>query len=269
MRALLFAPLLWLLALPALADARLTVLVDLLALREAATILRDEGQAHAETLNRDMLDGRGGPGFQAQLGQIYDVERMVETVRKSLAEGMEPAEIEAAIDFYASDLGARIIQYENSARATISDTVAEAAAREQYVLSRDKEKAKIAQIDRLIEAGDMIGRNVSTTLNSNFQFLRGLSDGGALDDSEADLLADVAGEWDAVTEDTDGWLHAYMLLAYHPLDTEALSAYADFAETEAGRALTSALFAGFGRAYEDISYALGRAVALNMTAEDL
>ena len=269
MRAVLLAPLLWLLTLPALADARLTVLVDLLNLREAAAILRDEGQAHAETLNRDMLGGQGGPGFQAQLSQIYDVERMVETVRRSLAEGLTAEEMEAATTFFASDLGTRIIDFETEARAAISNPVVDAAARERHVLSHEEDRDKLPQITRLIEAGDMIDRNVSTTLNSNYQFLRGLSDGGAIDDSEADLLASVASELDAVTEDTRGWLYAYMLLAYHPLDAAELSRYADFAETQAGRALNGALFNGFGRAYEDISYALGRAVALNMTAEEL
>ena len=62
MRAWVFAPLLGLLALPAWADARMTVLVDLLELRQAAVILSDEGQAHAEMLNQDMLGGQGGPG---------------------------------------------------------------------------------------------------------------------------------------------------------------------------------------------------------------
>ncbi len=72
-----------------------------------------------------------------------------------------------------------------------------------------------------------------------------------------------------MTEDTSVWVYAYMLLAYYPLDDAEVARYATFAETSAGRALNRALFDGFGRAYEDASYALGRAVALNMVAEDL
>jgi hypothetical protein len=60
-----------------------------------------------------------------------------------------------------------------------------------------------------------------------------------------------------------------MLMAYSPLEDAELETYITFAMTPAGQALNRALFTGFGKAYEDISYALGRAVALNMTAQDL
>ncbi|SDG04445.1 DUF2059 domain-containing protein [Sulfitobacter delicatus] len=269
MRAVLIAPLLWLLALPAWADARMTVLVDLMELREAAAILRDEGQIHAGTLNQDMLGGQGGPGWQMQVDTIYDSERMVEMVRQAMEERLESADLEAAIGFYSSDLGGRVIELENAARAAISDAEVEDAARARFAEIEGSDDPRLAQITRLVDAADMIDRNVTTALNSNFQFLRGLLDGGALSDSEEDLLADVGTDVDAVTEDTTAWVYAYMLLAYHPLEEAELARYADFAETEAGRALNQALFDGFGRAYEDISYALGRAVALNMTAEEL
>ena len=54
-----------------------------------------------------------------------------------------------------------------------------------------------------------------------------------------------------------------------PLSDEEMAAYIAFARTEAGQALNRALFDGFGAAYEDISYALGRTVAHNMLAEEL
>ena len=42
-----------------------------------------------------------------------------------------------------------------------------------------------------------------------------------------------------------------------------------FSQSEAGLALNRGFFEGFDPHYEDISYALGRAVALNATAEEL
>ena len=115
----------------------------------------------------------------------------------------------------------------------------------------------------------MITRNVTSAMNSNYQFLRGLAEGNAIEMTEAEMLADVAGELDEITGDTTGWLYGYLLLAYHPLDEADLEAYVTFSESPAGMALNQALFNGFGKAYEDISYALGRAVALNMTAQEL
>ena len=83
------------------------------------------------------------------------------------------------------------------------------------------------------------------------------------------MLADVTQQHDAVSEDTRSWLYSYLALAYSPLEDDALERYIAFSKTDAGRSLNSALFDGFGAAYEDVSYALGRAVALNMVAEDL
>lgn len=268
-RSLLIAPLLWLLALPAWADARMTVLLDLLELREVAAILQEEGQAHADALNQEMLGGQGGPGWQMQIDAIYDADRMIEMVRRALEETLTEEALEAAIAFYSSELGGRVIEMENAARAAIAQPDVEEAARARFAELDGTDDPRLAQIARLITAGDMIDRNVSTALNSNFQFLRGLRDGGALSESEEDLLADVSADLDQVTEDTRAWLYAYMLLAYHPLQEADLARYIDFAQTEAGRAVNRGLFKGFGAAYEDISYALGRTVALNMTAEEL
>ncbi|MEP3741177.1 MAG: DUF2059 domain-containing protein [Sulfitobacter pontiacus] len=269
MRAWIFAPLLWLVALPAWADARMTVLVDLLELREAAAILSDEGQAHAETLNQDMLGGQGGPGWTLQVERIHDPERMVEAVRRALEETMSPSAVEDAIDFYTTDLGGRIVALENAARAAIAEREVEQIARANYGVLAGDNDPRLALIRRLITSADMVDRNVSTALNSNLQFLRGMRDGGALEDSDEDLLSEIGGDLDAVTEDTSVWAHAYMLLAYHPLSDAEIERYAAFSETDAGGALNRALFDGFGHAYEDISYALGRAVALNMVAENL
>lgn len=76
--------------------------------------------------------------------------------------------------------------------------------------------------------------------------------------------------------DTVDWLMGYLMLSYQPLDdvetarlAEETARLAEFVQTSAGRALNAAIFDGFGTMYSDISYALGRAVALNMVGSDL
>ena len=66
-RALILWPLLALMALPLWADARMSVLAEVLKLREAVHILRAEGLSFANDLNADMLDGQGGAGWQVQV----------------------------------------------------------------------------------------------------------------------------------------------------------------------------------------------------------
>ena len=257
----------------AMADARMTVLVDVLKLREAAHILREEGLDHALELDADMLDGRGGAGWQSQVDAVYNTERMVETVRGALADALQsPAsttELEETIEFFASDLGAKIVVLENSARLAILDKDVEEAARARYAELEGTDDARLALIKSFVESGDMINRNVTSAMNSNYQFLRGLADGNAIEMDDDEMLADVAADIDEITDDTVSWLYGYLLLAYHPLSDAELQVYLTYSQTKAGQALNRGLFDGFGKAYEDISYALGWAVALNMTAEEL
>ena len=260
-------------ASPALSDARITVLVDVLKMPEVAQILREEGLDNAQELDSDMLEGRGGAGWQLQIDAIYDTGRMVETVRRALEIELQgpdhqPA-LEATIAFFASDLGTKIITLENSARAAIMDESIEEVARARFAELEDTDDARLALITQIVESGDMVNRNVTAAMNSNYQFLRGLADGHGTDTSDEDILAQVAADIDEITSDTVSWLYGYLLLAYHPLSDAELQAYLEYSQTDAGQALNRGLFDGFGKAYEDISYALGRAVALNMLAKEL
>ncbi len=270
MRALLIWPAALILSAAAvLADARGNVLVDVIKLPEAAVILAEEGMAQAEDLNRDMLNGQAGPAWFQQVGQIYAPERMVEMVRTELDMELTGEAREEVIRFFASSRGTQIVELENSARRTIQDPDVEEAARARYRNLEGSDDARLALISRYVETGDMIQRNVMSALNSNYQFLRGLVEGGAIEMSEEEMLKDAANDLEQSTADTTEWLFGFLLLAYHPLQDSDLEAYIAFAETPAGQALNRALFNGFGKAYEDISYALGRAVALNMTAQEL
>ncbi len=256
-------------ACTAFADARLSVLVDVLKLREAAAILSKEGIAQSQDLNADMLDGQGGPGWALQVERIYAPDLMVEMVRSELGKELQGPPLEEVIAFFASDLGTEIIDLENAARQAIQDPDVEEAARARFAELAEQDDERLALVSDLIASGDMISRNVTSAMNSNYQFFRGMVDGKAIEMSEEDILADVSGDIEESTEDTTAWLSGYMLLAYHPLTEAELRDYLRFSETDAGKALNRALFAGFGKAYEDISYGLGRAVALNMTAQDL
>lgn len=269
MRALAIAPVVWLLATPLWADARAAVLMDVLRIDEVAQILQAEGLEYAETLNRDMLDGQGGAGWQVQVDAIYDTQRMTETLRERLEAEVQGETREAVIAFFASDMGGSIVGLENAARAAITEPEVEEAARGYYAEIDGSDDPRLAQVTALIEAGDMVDRNVTSAMNANYQFMRGLADGNAVDLSEGEMLADVTSQQDKITEDTTSWLYGYLLLAYSPLEDDALDQYIAFARTDEGRALNRALFDGFGAAFADISYALGRAVALNMVAEEL
>ena len=269
MRKFLAAFVIVITALPLWAGARHTVLMDVLQIRELSAILHAEGVRYGETLDREWLEGQGGPAWSGQVMRIYDPERISESIRQGLEPALEGEVLEDAIAFFGSDLGERIVTLENAARRAMADPAIEEHARAQYAEALNAENPRLVQIARMIEAGDLVNRNVTSALNSNYQFLRALVDGDIYAMGDEDILRDVLAERDAITEDTEGWLGGFFSLAYSPLTREELTAYADFAESPAGKALNSGLFAGFDPLYEDISYALGRAMALNMAAEEL
>jgi len=269
MRKLLGVFMVILTALPLWAGARHTVLMDVLQIRELSGILHDEGLQFGATLNEDWLEGQGGPAWLGQVTRIYDPERIAESIRAGLEPALEGELLEEAIAFFGTDLGTQITTLENAARRALADPEVEEQARATFTKLQDGNDVRLVQINRMIKAGDLINRNVTSALNSNYQFLRALVDGDVYTMSDEEILDDVLSEREAIAEDTSSWLGAFFTLAYSPLSLEELTAYADFAESEAGRALNNGFFAGFDPLYEDISYALGRAMAMNMAAEEL
>jgi hypothetical protein len=269
MRSLLATFLILMTSLPLWADARHTVLMDVLKIRELSGILHEEGIEFGATLNREWLEEQGGPAWSQQVTRIYDAERISEGIRAGLEPALEGEALEDAITFFASDLGRRIITLENSARRAMADPLVEEQARVKFAEIQGSDDAHLTQVNRMITAGDLINRNVTSALNSNYQFLRALVDGDVYVMSDEEILEDVLSERDDIVQDTSSWLGAFLMLAYSPLSIEDLTLYAEFSTTPAGKALNAGLFAGFDVLYEDISYALGRAMALNMAAEEL
>ncbi|MDW4496553.1 DUF2059 domain-containing protein [Sulfitobacter sp. D35] len=256
-------------AVPALADARLTVLVDALKIGEVAQIMRDEGHDYAAELESSMLDGQGGDFWAAQIDQLYDAGRISEAIRTALDQGLEEDELDAAVAFFASERGDRIVTLENAARIAMGDPAIEAAITEEYEALRAAPDALIDRIDAFIAANDLTERNVTASMDASYRFLVGLVEGGMVDMSEDEIVDDVWSDEESIREETETWIHGFALLAYQPLPTEDMEAYLAFSRTAAGQALNTALFDGFGAVYSDLSYALGRLVALSASTSEL
>jgi hypothetical protein len=268
MRSLAIACLTLLWASSAFAQAQLSVAMDRLGIAEMIEIMRVEGVDYAASLNDEMLDGQGGSLWIAQVDGIYDATRMGETVRASLAT-LSDEHLRTINVFYGSDVGHQVIALELAARRAVMDKDLETIAREAYVQAVAENDPKVVQLQRLEQSGDMIERNVTGALTANYRFFSGMVDGDAFAMSEDEIIAEAWAQEDEIREDTSEWLMGYLMLSYQPLEDDAFEAYLTFAETPAGRALNGAIFDGFNTMYADISYALGRAVALNLIGDEL
>jgi hypothetical protein len=264
--AFAFVTLFW--ATSAVAQAQVSIAMDRLGIADMIAVMRVEGIAYADTLNDEMLDGQGGALWDEQVRSIYAVDPISETVRARLAT-LSDTDLRAANVFFGSDVGRKVIALDLAARRAMLDETLEEIVRAAYVQAVEEDAPALSQMQRLVESSDMIERNVTITLTSSYRMYKGLVDGGAYDMSDDEILAEVWTQEDDVRADTTEWLMGYLMLSYQPLDAADLEVYLTFSESTAGRALNAAYFDGFGIVYTDISYALGRAVALNMIGDEL
>lgn len=253
------------------ADAQMVRIFDLLRMPGYIEINRNEGIEDGIAVATDMLGQAPGPAMHQQIMQIHDPVRVDAVLRDALEKALPQSQRGAVLDFLSTPIGARIMEVELSARRAFSDPdIEEAGITRWHEAQADaKQDALLTGIDALSTALDLQERNVAGALNSQMMFFNGLADGGALEMSEEDLLAQVWGQEAALRAETEEWLGGYLFMAYGALTEAEFAAYLDFSQSRAGMALNQALFAAFNALYDEQSYALGRVIALNMASEDI
>ena len=257
------------LATPVWATPTAADLAETLKLDEVIEIIHAEGLSYADSIEREMLPGGGGQLWDKSVASLYDAPAMRAQLETALGAEMNADQIAETVAFFETDQGQSILTLENAARAAMSDPDVEDLARQAYVDLRGDGDPRLDQIDEFVEVNDLIERNVAGALSSNYQFMRGLVDGGAFAMSEDDILADVYGQADDIRLDTEEWLYAFLLMAYQPLSDDAMEAYIAYSKTDGGRALNAALFEGFEDMYRGISYGLGIVTSQSMAGSDL
>ncbi|TMV08587.1 DUF2059 domain-containing protein [Ruegeria sediminis] len=253
---------------PLAADEAVDRLASAMRIDEVVGILREEGLSYARDLDQDMLGGSGGSFFESQVEIIYATEAMKADLRNALDVGLTPGQIEQAALFFESDLGQMIIALENSARRAFSDDAVEEMAKANYA-AVDRNSALFLLVDEYVQINDLVEQNLNGTLSADFNFLRGVADGQDVFSDDAALLSTLLTRKDETRKETEDWLYGFLLMAYQPLSEAQLRENIAFSRTEAGKALNTALFEGFDRMYDRISFELGFAVGGAMTASDL
>ncbi|MCQ0092828.1 DUF2059 domain-containing protein [Roseovarius sp. M141] len=253
-------------------------LADALDITETVAIMREEGLVYGDQIAGAMLPDVDTAGWQRQITQLYDVERMEQLVLQGLERALEGADLAPMLAFYRSETGQRAVTLELAARRAFLDPEAEDAARAAAVeaaAQKDGPQADLLRlIRRLIEGGDLIERNVTASLNADMMFWRGVMDAGgpgpAGDQSDENELADavIAGLAETRRE-TEAWMTAFLLVACGPLTPEQMDEYAAFFETRDGRILNAALFDGFNGMYDQLAYILGHAAGTWMNSAPL
>lgn len=268
MRAVALAFAFCLTAIPLWADARVTVLIDALRIPELVEALRTEGLSDAQALNDDMLNGQGRAFWQGQVSQLYAPTAIEDSFFQALNTGMDTEALDAAVQFFDSERGQRITEMEIAARKAMMDPSVEETAAHAFA-NRPEDDPHRRLLTDFITANDFLDLNVALTMSASYQFSRGLADGGLLQMSEDQILAQVWETEQTLRTEAQSWLNGYFLLAQQPLEISDLEAYVAFSRSPAGKQMNAALFKGYEGVFTDIAYGLGRAVALNAAGNDI
>lgn len=235
-----------------------------LLLPDMLDVMREEGRAYGDDLEARYFPGTGGAVWANEVQKIYDPARLLPVFQTAFSKelsqiGVDPAPILA---FFSYPLGKRIVTLELSARRALLDDSVDEAARQKMDEMRIEAPPRLQLLETYISANHLIDMNVTSALNANVAFMRGLRATGALKDgmSEEELLAEVWRQEDAVRSETADWLLKYVILAYGPLTDAEVVAYTDFSRSPEGSALNRALFAGFDAIFAQVSNELGQAV---------
>ncbi len=272
-RLAVFCAALWVLCTPVAAqearEAHLRTLFQALDVTGTVAVMQAEGVIYGAQIADEMLLDADRDSWARTVARIYSPERMQKLVEAEMGKALEGTDLDPLLAFFTSDLGAEIVALELAARRALMEPEIEEAAMARAARARATEDPVMGPVEMIITESDLIELNVAGALNSNLMFLRGLVAGGAIEMTEEDILRDVWSQEDATRTETEDWMHAFLLLAYDPLDFDELAAFAALYRQPEGQALNSALFKAYNRMYEELSYLLGQAVAGHMNSAPL
>ena len=171
--------------------------------------------------------------------------------------------------FLTSPTGQRLVALELSARQAMMDGDIEKVARATFRALNEKSDARLTVLGDFVWANDLVETNVSGALNANYAYYKGLRKSGVLGMSDQQMLDHVLSEEEETRTDIKEWVFGFLLMAYSPLGEDAVSEYAALWQTDAGKQLNRALFAGFDPMRRDISFALGLSMGRILQAKEL
>ena len=258
-------------ALPLQAERapQIEALLEALKISETVEIMQQEGHSYGEDLANQLVPDADPEMWKQVIARIYDGDKMVALIADGFEAELTQSDLEPILNYYQSKDGGEIVALEVSARRAFLDPDTEAMAAEQFQDLAAQGGRLLEQIDIVMHDSDLVEMNVAGALNSDLMFYRGLTDGGAFEMTEDEMLTDVWAQEEDLRLSSRDWLQSFLLMAYQPLTPEQLDAYAAFYRTPEGRKLNRAIFVAFDQMYEEISYLLGLAVAQHMQSEKL
>ncbi len=170
-----------------------------------------------------------GADWARVAGEVFDTGRMREMALDILAGTLSDEMLGHAAEFYASDLGQRLVEVENASHLHDDDAVRRA---EGEALLAEMDSARVEVLEAMRVAIDSADTGVRAVQEIQLRFLLAASYAGVLSyqiDEDA-LRAVLAQGEDALREALDASALANSAYTYQALTTEDLRAYVDALE---------------------------------------
>lgn len=254
-------------------QASVTTLVEALKMPETLAVMVEEGKAYGASIEAQMFPGEGGARWERSVTEIYEVSALHDRFVAAFADaiGADTEAMAGATAFFSSDLGQEILKLEIAGREALLDEAVEDAARVDAERMQSERSPKLGLIRDLVEAGNLIEKNVAGALGANLAFLEGMGSvdapGMAMDEEQ--LMTEVWSQEEVVRDETQKWLYPYLALAYQPLSESDLEAYVAFGQSDAGKKLNAALFLAYDKVFREVSFQLGQAAAQHLKGRDI
>lgn len=250
------------------ANPQISAISQRLRLPETFEIIAAEALVSGEDLRRDLMPARDAARWRESVAQLHSPSRLQAIFAPAFEQALEKADKNAIAQLLDSPVMRRALDLELATRRALLDPETEETALALAASERASPRMRLVQDH--VKSLDLIERNVQGALNANYGFYRAMvaqTAPEALD--EAALLADVTAQSEEIRAQMESWLEGYLFAAYHSLSDAELAAYNALGETEAGQALSAALFAGFEAVFVETSRALGALVGGEISAQSL
>ena len=220
-------------------------------------------------MTREFLPPTAATAWRRDLDAIYDSNWINSTIAAHFARELGDADISTFLAFLTSPNGKRLVALEVSARQAMSEASIEDAARSVYRASGEAPNARRDLVAAFFHSNDMVEANVEGALHASFSYYPGLRESGALERSDREIIDEVWATEAETRSDTIEWLHAFLLMAYAPLDDAVLAEYSALTINRPGQQMNKALFASFDQMFTEIFYALGLTTGQALQAQDI
>ena len=247
-------------------------LFEALRLPDIIDVMSAEGVVDGEALGETIFQAGPAPATWTEVvASIHDAEAMKAEVLASMAAALEGEDIAAMRAFFESEPGRTLIAREVETREAMIDEEVEQEARESAAVAMAEGTPRLDLLRRYVETLDLVEYNVVGTMNSNYAYVTGLLDGGALrgEMTEEDVLSDIWAQEGQVRANATEWIFSFLLEAYEPVSDADLEALIAFSATEPAQALNRALFDAFDLRVREMSRALGLAAARHIMTREL